>query len=147
MAVYRPLATKRPINFCPGEIPSIHADSKSYGGGAVLNENPACQARGFGYDGDRRQHIMWKDTRAVRHNVESSMPHMWRRNVLPHDDKPAFIASLTKLSSRSPGRDGLSAPPLALFDVNDITIRPCCIRSAADMWADMLSTEQDYDDL
>jgi hypothetical protein len=41
----------------PIETAYLHADSIGYGWGAVLNENPWFQARGFWYDNDREQHI------------------------------------------------------------------------------------------
>jgi hypothetical protein len=41
----------------PFETAYLHAESSGYGWGAVLNDNPAYQARGFWYDDDHRQHI------------------------------------------------------------------------------------------
>jgi hypothetical protein len=39
--------------------------------GAVLNDNPAYQARGFWYDDDPHQHITWKELRVQRLAIES----------------------------------------------------------------------------
>eukprot|EP00873_Tetraselmis_striata_P022830 jgi/Tetstr1/443094/TSEL_031150.t1 len=48
----------------PVETAYLHADSSSYGWGAVLNNNSAYQARGFWYEDDRSHHITWKELRA-----------------------------------------------------------------------------------
>eukprot|EP00873_Tetraselmis_striata_P007963 jgi/Tetstr1/428227/TSEL_018267.t1 len=86
----------------PVETAYLHADSSSYGWGAVLNNNNAYQARGFWYEDDRSHHITGKELRAVRHAVESFLPHLRGRRVLLHEDNTAVVAALTNLTSRSP---------------------------------------------
>jgi hypothetical protein len=59
----------------PVETAYLHADSSDYGWGAVLNDDPNYQARGFWSDTDRLQHITGKELCAVRHAVESFLPN------------------------------------------------------------------------
>jgi hypothetical protein len=56
------------------------------------------------------------------------------------------VAALTKLTSRSPAMMAELRRLWYLLDSNDINIRPRYIRSAANIWADKLSRELDYED-
>eukprot|EP00873_Tetraselmis_striata_P027433 jgi/Tetstr1/447697/TSEL_035054.t1 len=73
----------------PVETAYLHADSSSYGWGAVLNNNSAYQARGFWYEDDRSRHITWKELRAPAAKfwsispLESSATCKLRRRPLP----------------------------------------------------------------
>jgi hypothetical protein len=124
----------------------LHADSSGYGWGAVLNDNHAYQARGFRFDNDRRQHITWKELRAARLAIEAFLPQLRGRNVLLHEDNTAVVATLSKLTTRSPVMMTELQRLWHLLDSNDISIRPRYIRSAANIWADSLSRELDRDD-
>jgi hypothetical protein len=130
----------------PIETAYLHADSSGYGWGAVLNDNHACHARGLWYDDDRHQHITWKELRAVRLAIESFLPQRRGRNVLLHEDNTAVVATLPKLTTRSPFMMTKSRRLWHLPDVNDIRIRPRHIRSAANILADSLIRELDRDD-
>jgi hypothetical protein len=130
----------------PIETAYLHADSSNYGWGAVLNDDSNYQARGFWDATDRMQHITWKELRAVRHAVESSLPQLKDRQVLLHDDNTAVVAALTKLTSRSPVMMTELRRLWFLLDTNDIHIRPRYIRSAANVWADTLSRKLDTED-
>lgn len=132
--------------FKPVETAYLHTDSSSYGWGAVLNNSTSYQARGFWYESDRDQHITWKELKAVRLAVQSFLPQLRGRQVLLHEDNQAVVAVLTKLTSRSPPLMDELRRLWAILDVNDIHIRPRYIRSAANVWADKLSRELDYDD-
>jgi hypothetical protein len=123
----------------PVETAYLHADSSDYGWGAVLNDDPNYQARGFWSATDRLQHIAWKELRAVRHAVESFLPQLKGRQVLLHEDNTAVVADLTKLTSRSPVMMTELRRLWYLLDTNDIHIRPRYIRLAANVWADTLS--------
>jgi hypothetical protein len=68
----------------PVETAYLHADYNDYGGGAVQNDDPNYQARGFWNATDRLQHITWKELRAVRHAVESFLPQLKGRQVFIH---------------------------------------------------------------
>eukprot|EP00873_Tetraselmis_striata_P032900 jgi/Tetstr1/453164/TSEL_040181.t1 len=130
----------------PVETAYLHADSNSYGWGAVLNNNSAYQARGFWYEGDRSHHITWKELRAVRHAVESFLPQLQGRRVLLHEDNTAVVAALTNLTSRSPVVMEELRKLWHLLDIHDISIRPRYIQSASNVWADRLSRELDDSD-
>jgi hypothetical protein len=130
----------------PIETAYLYADSSGYRWGAILNNNPAYQARDFWYDDDRRQHITWKELRAVRLAIESFLPQLRGRHVLLHEDNTTVVATLSKLTTRSPVIMTELRRLLHLLDVNDNSIRPRYIRSAANMWADNLSRELDRDD-
>jgi hypothetical protein len=86
----------------PIETVYLHADNSVYGWEAVLNDNHACHARGFWYDSNRHQHITWKELRAVRLAIESFLPQLRGRNILLHEDNTAVVATLSKLTTRSP---------------------------------------------
>jgi hypothetical protein len=60
----------------PIETAYLHADSSAHGWGAVQNDDPHYHARGFWNEPDRQQHFTWKELRAVRHAVESLLPHL-----------------------------------------------------------------------
>jgi hypothetical protein len=106
-----------------------------------MNDDPNYQARGFRDAADRQQHITWKELRAVRHVVESFLPQLKGRQVLLHEDNTAVVATLTKLTTRSPVMMTELRRLWYLLDTNDIHIRPRYIRSAANVWADTLSRE------
>eukprot|EP00873_Tetraselmis_striata_P016676 jgi/Tetstr1/436940/TSEL_025712.t1 len=128
----------------PMETAYLHADSSSYGWGAVLNNNNAYQARGFLYEDDRAHHITWKELRAVRHVVESFLPQLRGRLVLMHEDNTAVVAALTNLTSRSLVMMMEELRKLwHLLDIHDNSIRPRYIYSTANIWADRLSREPD----
>jgi hypothetical protein len=131
----------------PVETAYLHADSSDYGWGVVLNDDPNYQPRVFLSATDRLQHITWKELRAVRHSVESFLPQLKGRQVLLPEDNTAVVAALTKLTSWSPVMMTELRRSWYLLDTNDIHIRPCYIRSAANVWADALSRELDTKDL
>jgi hypothetical protein len=56
------------------------------------------------------------------------------------------VATLTKLTIRSPAMMDELRRMWYLLDTNDIRTRPRYIRSATNMWADTLSRELDIDD-
>eukprot|EP00873_Tetraselmis_striata_P012742 jgi/Tetstr1/433006/TSEL_022343.t1 len=128
------------------ETAYLHADSSSYGWGAVLSINRAYRARGFCYEDDRAHHITWKELRAVRHAVESFLPQLRGRRVLLHKDNTAVVAALANLTSRSPVMMEELRKLWHLLDIHDISIRPRYIQSAANVWADRLSRELDDSD-
>eukprot|EP00873_Tetraselmis_striata_P017362 jgi/Tetstr1/437626/TSEL_026293.t1 len=128
------------------ETAHLHADSSSYGRGAVLNNNSAYQARGFWYEDDRAHHITWKELRAVRHAVESFLPQLRGRHVLLHEDNTAVVAALANITSRSPVMMEELRKLWHLLDIHDISIRPRYIPYAANVWADRLSRELDGSD-
>jgi hypothetical protein len=130
----------------PIETTYLHADSSDYGWRAVLNEDANHQARGFWSAPDRLQHITWKELRAVRHAVEYFLSQLRGRQVLLHEDNTVVVAALTKLTSRSPVMMTELRRLWFLLNTNDIHIRPRCIRSAANAWADTLSREMDSED-
>eukprot|EP00873_Tetraselmis_striata_P033083 jgi/Tetstr1/453347/TSEL_040338.t1 len=92
-------ANGRPIH-CPVETAYMHCDSSGYGWGAVLNGR--LEARGFWGAADERQHITWKELKAIRLAVESILPHLAGRRVLLHEDNQAVCSVLAGLTSRSP---------------------------------------------
>eukprot|EP00873_Tetraselmis_striata_P018116 jgi/Tetstr1/438380/TSEL_026946.t1 len=130
----------------PVETAYLHADSSSYGWGDVLNNNNVYQARGIWYEDGRAPHITWKELRAVRHAVESSMPQLRGRRVLRHKDNTAAVAALANLTSRLPVMMEELRKLWHLLDIHDISIRPRYIQSAANVWADQLSRELDDSD-
>jgi hypothetical protein len=86
--------------FSPIETAYQHCDSSGYGLGAVLNEQ--LEARGFWSPTDQKQHITWKELKAVRLTVLSFLPLMRGRKVLMHDNNQAMVVVLSHLTSRSP---------------------------------------------
>eukprot|EP00873_Tetraselmis_striata_P041951 jgi/Tetstr1/462215/TSEL_007278.t1 len=97
-------ANGRPIHR-PVETAYMHCDSSGYVWGAVLNGR--LEARGFWGAADERQHITWKELKAIRLAVESFLPHLAGRRVLLHEDNqgacnvlvvmPEMMAELRKL--------------------------------------------------
>jgi hypothetical protein len=132
--------------YTPIETAYLHADSIDYGWGTVLNDDPNCQARGLCCAPDRLQHITWKELRAVRHAVESFLPHFQGRHVIIYEYNTAVVATLTKLTTRSPIMMTELRRLWYLLDTNDIHIRPRYIRSATNIWADNLSRELDTEE-
>jgi hypothetical protein len=108
----------------PIETAYLHADSSGYGWGAVFYDNPNFQARGFWYDDDQQQHLTWKELRALRLTIEYFLPQLRGRNVLLHEDNTAVVATLSKLTKRSPVMMTELRRSWHLLDVNDINIRP-----------------------
>eukprot|EP00873_Tetraselmis_striata_P028203 jgi/Tetstr1/448467/TSEL_035735.t1 len=87
----------------PVETAYLHTESSGYGWGGVLNGRLGWRvARGFWSSADERQHITWKELKAVRLAVESFLPHLAGRNVLLLEDNQAVYHILSGLTSRSP---------------------------------------------
>jgi hypothetical protein len=121
-------------SFCkPIETAYLHAYSSSYGWEAVLNENPAFQARGSWSDNDREHHITWKELRAVRLAIKSYLPQLRGRDALLHEDNTAVVATLTKLTTRSPVMMTEPRRLWHMLDVDHICIRARYIRTAANI--------------
>jgi hypothetical protein len=130
--------------FKPVETAYLHCDSSSFGWGAVLNDHH--EARGFWDPTDLKQHITWKELKAVRLAVLSFLPHLRGRRVLLHEDNQSVIGVLTNLTSRSPALMNELRKLWFLLDINDVQLRTRYIRSAANIWADGLSRETDNSD-
>jgi hypothetical protein len=84
----------------PVESAYIHCDSSGYGWGVVLNGK--LEAHGFLGPEEEKQHITWKELKAVRLAVLSFLPHLACRNVLLQEDNKAVCHVLAGLTSRSP---------------------------------------------
>eukprot|EP00873_Tetraselmis_striata_P018170 jgi/Tetstr1/438434/TSEL_026991.t1 len=136
-------ANGRPIHR-PVETAYMHCDSSGYGWGAVLNGR--LEARGFWGAADERQHITWKELKAVRLAVESFLPHLAGRRVLLHEDNQAVCNVLVGLTSRSPAMMAELRKLWYLLVSNGAHITARYIRSAANVWADRLSRHLDSDD-
>jgi hypothetical protein len=63
--------------------------------------------------------------------------------LLLHEDNQSVVGVLTNLTSRSLVMMGVLRKLFLLTDENNIRIRTRYIRSAANIWADKLSKEQD----
>lgn len=135
--------TSAPI-WRPVESAYLHCDSSSFGWGAVLNN--AVEARGFWYGEDIQRHITWKELKAVRRAVESFLAELRGRWLVLHEDNQSVVGVLTHLTSRSPAMMSELRKLFYLLDSNDIRVRPLYIRTAANIWADRLSREQDHAD-
>lgn len=133
----------RPI-FGPVETSYLHVDSSGYAWGAVLNDR--VEAKGVWITPDREQHITYKELKAVRLAILSFLPLVRGRRLLLHEDNQAVVRILTSLTSRSPELMNELRKFWFVLDSNDIAIRPCYIRSAANIWADRLSRELDDSD-
>ena len=133
----------RPI-FGPVETAYLHVDSSGYAWGAVLNDS--LEAKGFWAYKDREEHITYKELKAVRLAIESFLPHVRNRRVLLHEDNQAVVRILTTLTSRSPLLMNELRKFWYLTDVNNISVRPRYIQSAANIWADRLSRELEDQD-
>jgi hypothetical protein len=83
----------------------------------------------------------------MRLAIESFLPQLRGRNVLLYDDNTADVATLTKLTTRSPETKIELRGSWHKLDVNEFRIPPRYIRSAANMWADNLSRELYRDDM
>eukprot|EP00873_Tetraselmis_striata_P001327 jgi/Tetstr1/421591/TSEL_012535.t1 len=129
----------------PVETAYLHTDSSDYGWGGVLNGR--LEAWGFWSSADERQHITWKDLKAVRLAVESFLPHLAGRNVLLHEDNQAVCHILSGLTSRSPEMMAELRRLWCLLDSHGIHLRARYFRSAANIWADrLISRHLDSDD-
>jgi hypothetical protein len=129
----------------PIETAYLHANSCDYGWGPVMSDHSNYQARGFRNVADR-QHITWKELRAVRHAVESFLPQLKARHVLLYEDNTAVAAKLTKLTTRSAVMTTELRKLWYLLDTKDIHIRPRYIHSAANILENTLSRELDTED-
>eukprot|EP00873_Tetraselmis_striata_P007730 jgi/Tetstr1/427994/TSEL_018067.t1 len=137
-------ANGRPIHL-PVETAYMHCDSSGYGWGAVLNGR--LEARGFWGEADERQHITWKELKAVRLAVESFLPpRRSPRVVAAFPDNLAVCSVLADLTSRSPEMMAELRKLWYMVDSNGVHIRARYIRSAANVWADRLSRHLDSDD-
>eukprot|EP00873_Tetraselmis_striata_P019091 jgi/Tetstr1/439355/TSEL_027791.t1 len=96
----------------------MHVDSSGYGRGAVRNETT--EARGFWYDDGRELHITYKELKAVRYAVLTFLSEM------------RVMIELRKL--------------WFILDTHGIFIRARYTKTTANIWADRLSREIDYDE-
>eukprot|EP00873_Tetraselmis_striata_P025550 jgi/Tetstr1/445814/TSEL_033455.t1 len=128
----------------PVETAYMHVDSSGYGCGAVLYETT--EARGFWYEGDRDMHITYKALKAVWYAVLTFLSELRGRQVLLHEDNMGVVHVLASLTSRSPLLMTEMRNLWFILDTNDISIRARYIKTTANIWADRLSREIDYDD-
>jgi hypothetical protein len=68
----------------PVEIADLQTVSSGYGQGAMLDNHK--EARGFLSPYDEAIRITWKELKAVRLAVQTSLTHLAGRNVLLHED-------------------------------------------------------------
>eukprot|EP00873_Tetraselmis_striata_P043005 jgi/Tetstr1/463269/TSEL_008194.t1 len=128
----------------PVETASLHTYNSCYGWGGVLNGR--LEARGLWSSADERQHITWKELKAIRLAVQSFLPHLAGRNVLLHEGNKAVCHVMSGLTSRSPEMMAELRRLWCLMDSHGIHLRARYIRSAANIWADRLSRHLDSDD-
>eukprot|EP00873_Tetraselmis_striata_P013848 jgi/Tetstr1/434112/TSEL_023256.t1 len=81
---------------------------------------------------DERQHITWKELKAVRLAVESFLPHLAGRRVLLREDNQAVCSVLAGLTSRSPAMMAELRKLWYLLDNNGVHIRARYIRHERD---------------
>jgi hypothetical protein len=84
--------------------------------------------------------------KAVRLAVLSFLPHFAGRNIFLHEDNHAVSYVMAGLSSRPPELMKELRRLWFLLYNNNIHIRPRCIRSAANTWADKRRRHMDSDD-
>eukprot|EP00873_Tetraselmis_striata_P001731 jgi/Tetstr1/421995/TSEL_001239.t1 len=99
----------------PVETIYPHTDSSGYGWAGVLNGR--LEARGFWSSADGRQHITWKELKAVRLAVESFLPHLAGRNVLMHEDNQAVSNIWADRLSRHLDSDDWQLDPLMFAEL------------------------------
>eukprot|EP00873_Tetraselmis_striata_P029384 jgi/Tetstr1/449648/TSEL_036716.t1 len=78
--------------------------------------------------------------------IESFFPMLCNRHIRLHEDNQAVVGVLTNLTSRSPRLMAELRKTWYLMDTHGITMSVRYIRSAANIWADRLSREVDFDD-
>jgi hypothetical protein len=87
-----------------------------------------------------------KKIRAARHAIESFLHHLHAYRVLLREDNTAVIATLTKLTTRSPIIMAELRRLCYLPNTNDIRIRPRYVRSVGSIWAGTLNRELDIEE-
>ena len=128
----------------PVETAYMTTDASDFAWVATLNNR--LEARGFFNVRDRALHITHKELMAVRHAVESFLPHVKGRRVVLDGDNQAVIHILSHLTSRSPDLMNELRKLWHLLDTGDIHLRPRWISTHANVWADRLSREFDTGD-
>jgi len=66
------------------ETTYLHCDSNSFGSGAVLNDY--AEARGFRSTPDTKQHITYKELKAINGAIQSFLPELKGRRLLLHEN-------------------------------------------------------------
>jgi hypothetical protein len=127
------------------ETTYLHCDSIGFGWGAVLND--CIEAREFWSGSDKHEHITYKELKAVRCAIKSFLPELKGRRLRLHEDNKSVVGVLTHLTSGSQVMMAELRKLFLLTDENNIKIKTTYIRSAANIWADWLSREQDSSDL
>ncbi len=108
--------------------------------------NDCVEARGFWTSRDLPQHITFKELKAVRCAIHSFLPELKGRRLLLHEDNQTIIGVLTHLTSKSPAMMCELRKLFLLIGMYDIKIKTHCIRSATNIWADVLSRVTDNSD-
>ena len=93
-----------------------------------------------------KEHITFKDSKAVRYAIQTFLPELKGRRLLLHEDDHSVIGVLTHLTSKSSTMMCELRKLFLLIDTYDIKIRTQYIRSAANVWADNLSRVTDNSD-
>ena len=68
----------------PNETAYLHCDSIGYGRGAVLND--CVEGRAFWGTTDIKEHITFKELKAVRCTIQAFLPELKGRRLLLHKD-------------------------------------------------------------
>ena len=128
------------------ETATLSTDASDHGHGAQLGGHPSvigssrmAPAAGFWDAADFRQHITFKELKAVRLWVRIFAPQLAGRRVLLHCDNQAVVAILTNLVSKSALLMREVRLLIQVLDWWDIALRPRYIRSSANVAADLMS--------
>jgi hypothetical protein len=122
----------------------LHCDASKLAWGGVLNNHQP--ARGFWRSHQRDHHITMLELKAVRFTVESFLHSLSGKQVLLWEDNQAVMHILTNLTSRSPELMAELRKLWWILDNHSISLRARYIRSAANVWADRLSRQEDRTD-
>lgn len=128
------------------ETAVLSTDASDHGHGAQLGGHPSvlgsskmAPAAGFWSEWDFRQHITFKELKAVRLYCRLFARQLAGRRVLLHCDNQAVVAILTNLVSKSALLMREVRLLIAVLDSWDIALRPRYIRSSANVAADLMS--------
>ena len=130
--------------FRRAETAVLHCDASQLAWSGTLNER--LPAKGFWRPHQQPEHITSKELRAVFFTVQSFLPQLQGRRVRLWEDNQAVVAILASWTSRAPLLMRTLRKLWWLMDTNNISLRAEYIRSAANVWADALSREDDPGD-
>ncbi len=117
-------------------------------GGDLKSSRSVPPVAGFWSEAEAREHITFRELRAVRYHIEHYLEHLRGRRLLLHEDNQAVVAMIASLTSHSPLLMAEIRLLVQALDLADVELRLIYIKSALNVIGNRqsrLAASRDYE--